>query len=326
MAKRLTTVATVGSQMLVDDEIAVNTPQLQELVRKDTTKNTASLQCKVKSLEDKPSKLLKTSMGTRTKEQGVNAMKSQKNRKKSTMKNHRANPKDRDNAGDTTLKKSKKLKKQEHEERKEQANFKNREEIIFKAVTIHISTTYDFIADIHKYPRHNAHLYLASMPAWYYFDRPIQLTFHNLTTSPTTVPEKFQSLLGLGLTFCSTPQFTPSQIDSTLTQFESKLLCLTYYASQGTVNDDKEFNTKMYITSTWTPDDWQIPIRVRQRLKNSKIHIHSLFKKIKNRSNLLRYQRISLNSLQLQDFLITAHYDTNISPDIMNTILMSAEP
>ena len=161
---------------------------------------------------------------------------------------------------------------------------------------------------------HNAYLYLAAIPAWYYFDRSKQLAFHNLTTFPTTAQENLRSMLGLGLKICPTPQFTPNQLNLTLDCFEHNLLCITFYAGQESGN---EFDTTMYINSERTPSEWQIPLPILWCLKNFKLNINSLLKKKRVIFNLLRYQRITTMSLQTQDDLIIAHCDNILGPAII---------
>ena len=55
-----------------------------------------------------------------------------------------------------------------------------------------IVRAFGWIADPTKSLRHNAHLRLASMPSWYYFDRPTNIAYHDLTTTlrppPTSAP------------------------------------------------------------------------------------------------------------------------------------------
>jgi len=55
----------------------------------------------------------------------------------------------------------------------------------------------------HKHtPKHNATKDLTNLPAWFYYQRPSNLSSHNLTQHTYAGPPlNFRSLLGLGLKF-----------------------------------------------------------------------------------------------------------------------------
>jgi hypothetical protein len=66
---------------------------------------------------------------------------------------------------------------------------------------------YGFVGDIEKSRRHNACNHLATMPHWYYFNRPTHLSFHDFTT--TIKPcQNLRRLLGLGHKFIPIPRWT----------------------------------------------------------------------------------------------------------------------
>ena len=89
-----------------------------------------------------------------------------------------------------------------------------------------IKIAYGFIAEPHKSGQHNAFLRLSLMPAWYYFDRPTNLAFHDLTTS--SAPNNLRSLLGLGLKFIPVPPYTPTRQKIKLSTIPSCIVLLDY--------------------------------------------------------------------------------------------------
>jgi hypothetical protein len=150
------------------------------------------------------------------------------------------------------------------------------------------------------------------MPAWYYFDRPSHLAFHDLTTS-VSPPKNLRSLLGLGLKFCPTPRFTTYNLNPTLNRFKRDLWLKTFFAGSPLEAND----SKMYVKSSWTPPDWNIPWGVRQRFKDFQQHLQPLFRKRRGRHNLLPHQRRALSLLQKSDDLLVVQCDKNLGPAII---------
>lgn len=119
-----------------------------------------------------------------------------------------------------------------------------------------IKLAYGFTADPNCSINHNVSLQLQAMPIWYYFDRPTNLAFHDLT-SFLAPPKNLRSLLGLDLKFCPSPRFLQSSINSSFEHFKKDLFCKTYFA--GREMNDTSFDPKLHIGSTWCPRDWMIP-------------------------------------------------------------------
>ena len=91
------------------------------------------------------------------------------------------------------------------------------------------------------------------MPAWFYFARPNNATFHDLTLQDTAKPANIGSLLGLGLKFVPIPsRTTPWKKIKTMTANrlwrDLELKC--YFA--GEVSTFKP-DGRMYVRSKWTP-------------------------------------------------------------------------
>ena len=100
------------------------------------------------------------------------------------------------------------------------------------------------------------------MPTWYYFSRPTNLAFHDLTTS-TKPPSNLKHLLGLSLKFCPTPRFTTSSAESTLKRLKRSIYLKAFFAGTETEMLSKD-DIKMYVPSKWTPPEWEVPKEVKR--------------------------------------------------------------
>jgi hypothetical protein len=164
------------------------------------------------------------------------------------------------------------------------------------------------------------------MPTWFYFARPSNMAFHDLTTIRKP-PSNLRSLLGLGLKFIPTPRYShsPSYLsedkDSTLPQFERDLKLRCYFASGDNQptdsSDNPDYNPRMYIKTKWNPPPWAVPPIVDDRHTAFARRIRSLFSRRSGRSNLIRHQRETLQWLRDQDDFVVISCDKNFGPAIM---------
>ena len=186
-------------------------------------------------------------------------------------------------------------------------------------------SAFGFLANHKNTDNHNAFIWLTSMPAWYYFNRPTNLAFHNFT-STIKPPSNLRSLLGLGLKFIPTPTFTnnPTNIlNTTLEQYTRNLSCKTYYAVEedddnSNTLEEEEFDKKMYIHSKTCPPDWKLPFTVVNRREIFKKAICNTFQKSRCASNLLPSQRRALRQLQQsKENLLVVQCDKNLGPAII---------
>jgi len=84
------------------------------------------------------------------------------------------------------------------------------------SVDIQLDHTFGFHSSPLLSTCHNDHLHLSSMPCWFYFQWPSNLTCHDFTNMHKP-PPNFRSLLGLGLSFCPQPPFTANKtLDKTI--------------------------------------------------------------------------------------------------------------
>jgi hypothetical protein len=156
------------------------------------------------------------------------------------------------------------------------------------------------------------------MPTWYYFSRPINLAYHDLT-SFLTPPKNLRSLLGLGSKFIPTPRHTKnwsSMRESSFERLDRDLRLRSYFAGEGD-NDDTDYNPKMYIKSKWTPPPWKFPRELPPRLDKFDATLAQIFKKRHGRPNLLPHQRRALTYLQTSDEFLIVNCDKNLGPAII---------
>jgi len=188
-----------------------------------------------------------------------------------------------------------------------------------RAIEQKIKNAYGFIADPTKTVNHNVQIALQQMPIWYYFSRPTNFAFHDLTTT-IKPPPGLHKILGLSLKFIPTPQKTHAWTDiqaSTYDRFDRDLrvcifcighmepkqpIALELYAHGREEELDAalamqkvEYNPRMYIRSKWKPPEHMIPAELDKRLKRLKTELKAKFiHQRKCSSNLLPHQRRTL--------------------------------
>jgi hypothetical protein len=158
------------------------------------------------------------------------------------------------------------------------------------------------------------------MPTWFYFNRPTNLAFHNLT-STLKPPHNLKSLLGLSLKFIPTPRRTTSWSslgsDDPLRphgfrRLHRDLHLRCHFA--GTPDNDDEYNPRMHLKSTYMPPPWTYPRDVARREENFKLSLKGLFKRRPGKTNLLPHQHRALEYLQTQDDFLIVQCDKKSWP------------
>ena len=202
---------------------------------------------------------------------------------------------------------------------------------------------YGFVSDPDKTINHNVHLALLDMPIWYYFARPTNLAFHNLTTH-INAPLGLPKLLGLGQKFIPTPRYTQTwaQIEApTYQQFardlKVKAFCIGHMERPPPIPEElyepgreddlaqalamqptDDYNPRMYIKSKWMPPSHLIPAELDRRLKNFQACLKAKFaRRRRGKSNLLPHQRRMLAWLRQQHDLMVVQCDKNLGPAII---------
>ena len=156
------------------------------------------------------------------------------------------------------------------------------------------------------------------MPSWYYFARPSNLAYHDLTTH-TKPPPGLHSTLGLGLKFIPTPKYshTWTQIqESTMERFEKDLKIKCFVRGHMDKEDDEPFNPRMHIPSDFIPPKHLIPTKVLdQRLQKFGAFLQSKFsRKKRGKANLLPHQMKALQKLRNDRSILVVQCDKNLGP------------
>ena len=154
------------------------------------------------------------------------------------------------------------------------------------------------------------------MPAWYYFTRPSNVTFHNLCDDQAA-QKHYRSLLGLGMKFIPTPFYTTKDISRTMVRLYRDMKLKAYFANIP-LDEDEEFDKKIYIPSEWDPKHWMVPVEVTYRFHKLRRELEALFLKRRGTSNLLPIQRKSLHALRQQHSTIVVDCDKNLGPCLID--------
>ena len=154
------------------------------------------------------------------------------------------------------------------------------------------------------------------MPCWYYFGRPTNTAFHNFCESTTKIPPNLELLLGLGSKFIPTPFCTNNDLTTTHRRLERSLSLKTFFAGE-TMDDEEDFDPRVYVPSKWTPKSWMLPNELRYRFSRLRRKLEPLFQKKKGTPNLLPTQRKLLHELRNNDNIIVVECDKNLGPAVI---------
>ena len=156
------------------------------------------------------------------------------------------------------------------------------------------------------------------MPTWQYFNRPTNLSYHDLTLATTSKPANIRSLLGLGLKFIPIPGWTApwSKLDSmTIQRLRRDMELKCFFAGTKSTFDG---DMRMYIRSSWTPPPWVFPNEVKYRLNKLTEYVKLAFKKTRKKTeNLMPHQSKALKSLQQSTDLLVVQCDKNLGPALI---------
>ena len=180
---------------------------------------------------------------------------------------------------------------------------------------------YGFIACYDKSPRHNASVTLGQMFTFDYWNRPVNLAFHDLTTK-ISPPPNLRSLLGLGLKFVPTPICTTTFININqeglgLPFLTRSLRLRCFFCAQGDPPENMEYNPKLHVPSEWEPPGNFFPPILQRRLSQFNIKLRKIFQPRKIKPNLSSVHHNTLRYLRQQKDFIIAHCDKNLGPAII---------
>jgi hypothetical protein len=151
-------------------------------------------------------------------------------------------------------------------------------------IRIGITSAFGFLTNPNLTTNHNALVYLAQISTFYYFNRPTNLAFHNLT-SPLKPPQNIHFLPGLGLKFIPTPH--QSTLSSALLSENGELprlsrqidLCCFFVDSEhlNPSEPSENYNPQMDLPSDWNPPFSNVPRPLSRHLHHFEHVITSHF-------------------------------------------------
>jgi len=158
----------------------------------------------------------------------------------------------------------------------------------------------------------NVQIITGNMPADLYFTHAHNIAFHNLC-SASKFPTSIKSLLGLSLKFIPNKNSTRGTLDIDIPRFKQDSKHSMYFAD----NTEPYKRPPFWVPSCWMPPEPDLPVQFRNRISNFVTNINVLFKKKRNKTNLMFFQQHAFRFLrQSKDFVILKT-DKNLSPAIL---------
>ena len=149
------------------------------------------------------------------------------------------------------------------------------------------------------------------MEKWFYFFRPINPIFHDITTGKVA-PRALQSLLGLGVNFCPTPLRPTLNTNKSMERFKRDLhICSVFAGSEELI---PIANPKIYVRSKWKPPAWDISLALKRRLRTFRKALEPKFRFRPVRHNLLPHQRRTIGLIKLNPKLMVIQTDKGLGP------------
>ena len=135
----------------------------------------------------------------------------------------------------------------------------NQERQVKQAVNSNIKALYGFMLNILLSPKQSASPLVEQQDSNLFPNLPSNMVFHDLTKGQTESKNSW-IILGIGLKFIPTPQFTtsPEDIKPQINQFEQLLKLRTFYAGK----EGDEPLPKLRLSSKWIPLKQCIPKEV----------------------------------------------------------------
>ena len=143
------------------------------------------------------------------------------------------------------------------------ADLENRRRQITRLVQEKLREIYGLLPDEQRSAKKNALLILTTMEKWFYFCRPTNLAFHDITIGKVA-PRALPSLLVLGVNFCPTPFRPTLNIEKSMERFERDLHIRSVFA--GSEELIPLANPKINVQSKWKPPAWDIFLASKQHL------------------------------------------------------------
>ena len=174
--------------------------------------------------------------------------------------------------------------------------------------------TFGFTSDPSLPTWRNVENALTQMEVNEYFNRPNNMTYHNLCSN-LHPPQGVGTTLGLGLKFCVQSDRAPDFVEKSMIRFSDDIRKKYLFAGSAMKDTPK----KIYIKSPWIPDP--APDHVEDRINTFARALSAehnfLTKHLGKSSNLTNLQKSQINLLRSnRDFVILIS-DKNLGPAIM---------
>ena len=198
--------------------------------------------------------------------------------------------------------------------KEEKKTYQERVRQIVREIERDTLSRYGFIPDLGLSTFKNVYNIIVNMPCSYYFSRPNNLAFHDLTKIKS-VPLVAREILGLSTKFISTKPFTSSATDLEKSQdnFRRDAHLKVFFADSPIENDPP----KLYVKSKWRPPLDEIPQEVDTIICNFFREINRMFKRKPAISNLLPSQQKLLLWLKNHVTWLVANTDKNLGPCVI---------
>ena len=175
--------------------------------------------------------------------------------------------------------------------------------------------TYGYVGDPSRPLWHNVERVLLQMSGPEYFNRPQNMTFHDLCTE-LKAPEGIGVTLGLGLKFCIQEDFPKNTYLHSFARLQDDIRKRYIFDGKESLCKTPK---KIYVKSSWIPDP--VEDRVESRIGNFSRAIlaeHNFLRTtIKKSSNLTLVQKSHLNLLRSNKDFVILISDKNLGPAIM---------
>jgi hypothetical protein len=156
----------------------------------------------------------------------------------------------------------------------------------------------------------NACLVLGNTTPECYFYHSTNKTFHDLTNG-RSMPAAATSILGMGMKFIPTPQWTPHPdvVNESIDRFECDLGLKVFFAGDEDITKTPE---KLRVKSTWRAP--LPPRRVDLRICKFARAVKHILTRRRGRPNLTKFQRGVLGKIRDNHDVIIAHADKGLGP------------
>ena len=159
--------------------------------------------------------------------------------------------------------------------------------------------------------KQNALIILITMEKWFYFCRPTNLAFRNLTIGKVE-PKVFQLLLVLEFNFCPTPLRPTLSINKSMERFKRDLHIHSVFSVSEYLIPLANLN--IYVRSKWKTPAWDISLALKRRLWTLRKALEPKFCFCPVCHKLLPRQRRNIGRIKSNPKLMIVQTDKGLGP------------